>query len=424
MSPFRIIVFVIFLGILIRIVGFFTSSETAFLSLRKLKIRRMIQENKPGARRVAALKENIDTLLTTVLIGTNFVNSLTSALATLLAFELFGDGGVGFSTLVISFMITVFGQIVPKTIAGIKTEDVACRASLPIMILEKVFFPVVWLFSNVSHFAVFLVEKLMKPVNPGITAEEIKTLIQVGETDGTIEKNEGLMLNKIFNFSNITVNDIMHHRSFGSMVEDTASLNEITEEFLDSGYSVICVYHETMEDVIGIIDYKSVLYIPRDVDSNEKGYAKKLLKPVMFVPGTFSVFDLLKNFYSEKSEFAVVLDEAGGTSGVVTMKDVMTVVFGKMKDENLQEEIPPENRIKVISAQELLLPGDMKIEDVNGLLGLDLESDYYNTLGGWILEQFGHLPYVGQVLIHKKNLFIVEEQVNRRIVTVRIKTRT
>lgn len=420
MSPLKIIVILVTLILLVSLVAFFSSSETAFLSLQKVKIRRMIQERKPRAKLVASLKEDMDRVLTTVLIGTNFVNSLASALATVLAVEIAGDGAVGVSTLVISFFITVFGQIVPKTLAGLDPEKTASRAAVPIYTLKKVLFPVVWLFTKISHFAVFITEKIMKPVPQGVTQEEIQALIQMGEREGTLESRESQMLKRISKFSDVSVNEILHHRSLVAMVEQDAGFNEVMEEFLSSGYSNIVVYKETVEDVVGVINYQDVLFTSREDTDSEYAYAKRMMKPVIFVPGTFDLSELLDRFYKEDKSFAVVLDEAGGMTGVVTMTDIMKNVFGRMSDDFAHEEIPAENRIKVISSKEFILPGDLTIEDVNNLLHLNLESDYYNTLGGWLLEQFGILPNAGQVLIHKKNLFIVDEQVNRRITSVKI----
>lgn len=420
MNPVKTVLILVALIFLVSLVAFFSSSETAYLSLQKIKIRRMIQERKPRARLVAKLKEDMDNVLTTVLIGTNFVNSLASALATVLAVEMVGNNAVGVSTLVISFFITVFGQIVPKTLASLNPEKTASKSAVVIATIKKVLFPVVWIFTQISHFAVFLAEKILKPVQQGITPEEIQTLIQVGAKEGTLELSESQMLNKIFSFSDISVSDIMHHRTLVAMVEDTATMEEVTKEFMESGYSNIAVYHESLEDVIGVINYQDILFVSASEIDAGPDFAKRMMKPVLFVPGTFSLFDLLRVFYEENKKFAVVLDEAGGISGVATMTDIMNVVFGHMIDENVHEEIPAENRIKVISPKEFLLPGELKIEDVNELLNLHLESDFYNTLGGWLLEQFGSLPQDGQVLIHKKNLFIIDEQVNRRIMRVKI----
>ena len=415
------LIIIIVLVILIAVVAFFSSTETAFLSLQKIKIRRMIQERVPHAKLVSKLKEDMDSVLTTVLIGTNFVNSLASALATVLAVKIAGDGGVGISTLIIAFFITVFGQIVPKTLAAQNPEKTASRASIPVYTIKKIFFPVVWIFTRISHLAVFLTEKILKPVNQDITTEEIRTLIQMGEKEGTLESQESHMLKKISRFSDATVNEILTHRSFVAMVEESAAYEEVMQEFLESGYSNIAVYKETIEDVTGVINYQDVLFSSKNDSEISGAYAKRMMKPVIFIPGTLDLSELLDCFYREDKSFAVVLDEAGGMAGVVTMTDIMKNVFGKMSDDFTHADVPAENRIKVLSPNTFVLPGDMKLEDVNSLLNLELESDFYNTLGGWCLEAYDGLPPAGHFVTDKKNnLFIVEEQVNRRILRVKV----
>ena len=182
--------------ILILFVGFFTSSETAYISLSKIKLRRMQEEGKKKAKVVAKLKDNMPRLLTTVLIGTNFLNALISALATALVVKVFGGGGVGLPTLLTAFVITTFGQIIPKTIAGRYPEKMSMFSSVPLFVLEKLFFPIVFLFERLSHGAVWLVEKIIKPREHLITEEELKTLIDVGEKEGTIERTKAVCLIK------------------------------------------------------------------------------------------------------------------------------------------------------------------------------------------------------------------------------------
>ncbi|MCR4900163.1 MAG: DUF21 domain-containing protein, partial [Treponema sp.] len=183
--------------VLILCVSFFTSSETAFISLSKIKLRRMQEEGKRNSKIVAGLKGNMPRLLTTVLIGTNFLNALISALATALVVKVWGGGGVGLPTLATAFIITTFGQIIPKSIAARDPEKITLFSSVPLFMMEKIFFPVVFLFERLSHAAVWLVEKIIKPREHIITEEELKILIDVGEKEGTIEKNESRMLNKI-----------------------------------------------------------------------------------------------------------------------------------------------------------------------------------------------------------------------------------
>ena len=406
--------------VLIFFVGFFTSSETAYISLTKIKLRTLLEERKKNAKVVSKLKDNMPRLLTTVLIGTNFLNSLISALTTALVIKIAGGGGVGLPTLLTAFIITTFGQIIPKTIAGRFPEKKCLSSAVPLFVLEKLFFPVVFLFERLSHSAVWLVEKIIKPREHLITEEELKTLIDVGEKEGTIETNESLMLNKIIKFNDLSATDIMKHRSFVSMVNVNATYDEVVNEFLESGFSTLTVYKGSPENVVGLIHYKKVLY-GNETEDNGEGYAGKMMDDVLFVPGTFSALELLQKLREDENKFAVVLDEQGQTAGIVTIEDIIRVVFGRMTDENSYDNIPAEDKIQLVSANTFIVPGDLKLDEVNSILHLNLESEEMNTLGGWVLEQFGSLPTAGMVVVKNKVLFTVEDVAQRRITSVRIR---
>lgn len=408
------------LALLIVCVGFFTSSETAFISLPRVKLRTMVREKKKNAKLVLKLKQNMGMLLTTVLIGTNFLNSLISALSTALIIQLWGGGGVGFETIAVAFFITTFGQIIPKTIAVRHPDKIASFTSILLSVLQTIFFPVVWFFEKLSNGVVKLFEKILKPDSLNFTEDDLKTLIDVGEKEGTIEKDESRMLNKIIKFNDLLVSGIMKHRSFVSMVPVTATKAQVKEEFLKSGFSTITVYKDSKENVVGIINYKMILVEPQKIDEG-KDYAQKKMHEVQYVPATLSVLELLQKFREETHKFAVVLNEQGATAGIVTMEDILRVVFGRMTDENDINNLPAENRIKVTSPDTFLVPGDVKIEELNTILKLNLESEDMNTLGGWLLEQFGSLPSSGMVIVKDKVLFTVEDVAQRRIISVKIK---
>ena len=405
---------------LISCVGFFTSSETAYLSLPRLKLRSMVEQGRRNAKKVAALKANMDRLLTTVLIGTNFLNSLASAIATAFAIDLLGSRGVAIAPFVTAFFITTFAQIVPKTAAGLHPDTFTCFSAWPLMILEKIFFPIIWLFEMLSHGAVVLVEKILKPAGAIVTEEELKTLIDVGSHEGTIEKDESRLLNKIIKFNDLSVNDVMKHRSQVSMINQEADYDEVINQFLTSGFSTLTVYSGNRENVVGVLNYKKVLFCSEEIDKS-KGFAGRQMSEVLFIPGTMSVLDILQQFRTSEHKFAVVLDEQGQTDGIITMEDILKVVFGHMSDENTYDNTAPEDKVELVSLNTFIVPGDMKIDDANEILGLALESDEMNTVGGWLLEQFGYLPASGTVLIKDRILFTAEDVSGRRIVSVRVK---
>ena len=410
----------VILIILIILVGFFTSSETAYLSLPKLKVRSMVEERKPYAKIIAKLKSNMDKLLTTVLIGTNFLNSLASAIATALAIEFLGAKGSAIAPFATAFFITVFGQIMPKTVASLYPENMASFSSVPLSILEKIFFPIIWLFERLSHCVVFFAEKLIKNDGSIVTEEELKTLIDVGSNEGTIEKDESELLNKIIKFNNLSINDVMKHRSVVSMISVDATYKEVEQEFLKSGFSTLTVYSGYKENVVGVLNYKKLLFDSHNDDLQE-GYAKRKMSQVMFVPGTLSLFEVLQKFRQDEHKFAVVLDEQGQTQGIITIEDIMKLVFKNMTDENSYDDKPAEDKIEPVSYNTFIVQGDMKIEDVNEILGLKLESEEMNTVGGWLLEQFGYLPSEQNVFVKDNNVFTVEEIFQRRIRKIKIK---
>ena len=266
----------------------------------------------------------------------------------------------------------------------------------------------------------WLVEKIIKPREHLITEEELKTLIDVGEKEGTIEKNESRMLNKIIKFNDLSATDIMKHRSFVSMVSADASYQEVVDEFLSSGFSNLTVYKDEPENVVGVIHYKQVLYGNENADTGV-GYAGRIMDDVLFVPGSFSALELLQKLREEENKFAVVLNEQGQTAGIVTIEDIIRVVFGRMTDENSRDNIPAEDKIQLVSANTFVVPGDLKLDEINSILHLNLESEEMNTFGGWVLEQFGYLPSAGMIMVKNKILFTVEEVNQRRITRVRIR---
>lgn len=413
----------ILLFILVACVGFFSSSETAYLSLQKLKVRRMLEEGRKHAKIVARLKSNMENLLTVVLVGTNFLNSFASALATALAIEIFGSKGAAIAPIAASFFMSTFGQIIPKTAAGLYPEKFTLSSSLPLLWLEKIFYPIVWVFSKISHVAVVLVEKIIKPTGTIVTEEELKTLIDVGSNEGTIEKDESYLLNKIIKFNDLKINDVMKHRSLVSMINQNASYQEVKEEFQRSGFSTLTVYSGSRENVVGVLNYKKLLFGTEETNLGP-GYAARHMVEVLYIPGTLTVFEVLQKFRYDEHKFAVVLDEQGQTDGIITMEDIMKVVFGHMSDENTYDDKAPEDKVQLISLNTFIVPGDMKLDDVNEILDLKLESDEMNTIGGWLLEEFGYLPNAGNVVIKDKNIYTVEEVEQRRISSVRIKKST
>lgn len=406
---------------LVWLIAFFAGSETAFLSMTNIRVRKMLRAHKAGAKRVARLRSDMDSVLTVVLIGINFINTLASSIATALAIELVGNKGVAIATAAITFFVTVFGEIIPKTVAGLddRTDKIAALNSVPLEMLKYAFWPVVWIFSRISKATAFVVEKIWKRNDAIIQEGELKTLIQAGADDGALEKSEKKMLDKILEISDLTVHNIMKHRSLVTYIKESDTRATVVEAFKNSGYSHLPVYKESKENVTGVLYYKDVLF---EKQMQGAFFIVDYMSSPLYVPETFSVIELIQTLKKENRSFAVALDEQGATAGIVTLDDVMRGLFGRMSDAgNKHQEVPAEERIKIISSKEFLLPGDMRLGDLNAILNLNLSSENFDTLAGFLMEKFDSLPSSGEALRIGRALFVVEDQSQRRIKTVRIK---
>ncbi len=400
--------------------AFFASSETAFTSLSRITARQMVKDGLHNAKKVYNLRHHLDSLISTVLIGTNLVTTLLSSMTTAFVIEVFGPAAVSCGTAVISVLVIIFSEIIPKTLAAVKAPRLTLRVAPAIVVIQKIFFPVVWLFDRFSQFLDFFDRVVVKKKNPVVTEEEFKTLLAVGKSEGTIEADEKEMLDRIFEFSDLQAKDIMRHRSLVKYVDISNTESEVVDAFAQSGYSRLPVIDGDPEKVVGVLHYKSVLFALPEI-RRSRDFVRICMGRVHFIPESVSAVDLLRMFKKEKSNFAVVVNEYGETAGIVTMDDILRAVFGRITDEYGASEVPPEKRVKVIGTREFIVPGDMKLDDLNDVLKLNLESEVYNTLGGWLLEKFDELPSVGAVYKSAGVVYIVEDQSARRIQSVRIK---
>lgn len=412
-----IIIYSIALILLLGLSAFFSSSETAFLSISKIRIKQMLKEKVPHAKKIANLKNSIDTLLSTILVGNNFVNSLASSLATALAIHIFGNSGTAIATFVMSILLIIFGEVLPKTIATYHPEKVTQVFAVPLSIIRTIMKPITVLFSFITKMMEFIEKSLEKDKPPVVTEEELKTLIDVGNQEGTLESHEKSMLKKIFEFTDLRIRDIMKHRSMIAGIEISSDYETTIAKFNKWGFSRLVVYSETIDSIVGTIHYKDVLFC-KDKDQNFS--LKNIMHQPLFVPDLKSADSLLHLFKSERKSIAVAIDEHGSVSGLITMDDILKAVFGRITDEYGKSDIAPEERIEILNHAQFRVPGDIPLHTINQVFNLNLESEDFETLGGWILEQFGSLPSTSEAIKRNNIIFTVEDQSQRRIQTVRL----
>lgn len=409
---------IIVLIMLIACSAFFSSSETAFLSISKLRLRQMLKEKQKKAPLIAQLKENMASLLTTILIGNNFVNSLASSLATALAITIIGESGTGIATIIMTVIIIIFGEILPKTIAAYRSEEIAGTFAAILNLLQKILFPFVWIFTKFIHFVTWLSGKFCHTNTTQITEDELKTLFDLGSQEGTLELGEKDMLHKIFEFSDLRARDVQRPRALVKMIDCTANYEQTVAILSEFGYSRLPVYDGSPENIIGMIHFKDILFYT----GNKKQFSlKQLVHEVLFVPETKPAVGILHLFKTEKQNFAVIIGEHGSTSGIVTMDDLLKAVFGRITDEYNTKTRPADERITIVSPTEFIIPGDIEIADINSIFGMHLISEDSDTIAGWLLEQFGHLPEETERLRREGVLYTVEKQSHRRIQSIRMK---
>lgn len=414
-------------ALLVYVVGFFASSETAYLSISKITLRQLLKKeshdangnaaNTP-AKRIAYLKSDMNRLLSLVLIGINFVTSLASGLGATVAIAIAGNQGTTYATIIMAFVLTIFGEIVPKTIATVNPVGVASRNARPLIVLQKLFMPIVWFFTKLTEGITVIINRFLHYDKQLITEEELKSLINVGETEGTLEHSEKRMLYRIFEFTDLRIRDIMIHRSRVQFVPVDATYPEIVRLFADTGYSRLPVCDGDFTNVVGMLYYKNVLLTKRT--GKNTSFVRRSMRPALFVPETLTALELLQKFKAEQVHFAVAVDETGSNSGIVTMDDILRAVFGGTIMEHPTKEPLPAKRIQALSPTEFIIPGDLRLTDVNELLNLDLDSEDYDTLGGYLLEQFDALPETGEAITVDGIAYRIEEQCQRRIKSVRI----
>lgn len=406
------------LAALLFLSALFASSETAFMSLSNLKVQQLCKEKRRRSSLIRKLKADNTRLLSTVLIGINLVNNFASSLAVSLAISIIGESGVGLATVIMTIFVLLFAEIVPKTVAANSPVECAQILAPFIRIIEILLFPFVAAFAKITQVAEIAASKFFNENLPLVTEEELKMLVDIGNQEGTLESGEKELMHKIFEFTDLHVHQIMTERPLIRALPLNANYMQCVALFKDSGFSRLPVYKNDLDGICGLVHYKDLLFCSKKGADFSLG---EIMHEPCFVPETKTATDLLHLLIKQKQNFAIAVDENGCNSGIVTLDDVLGAVFGRLSDEYDKNAVAPENRIEFINKNELRLPGDMLLSDVNNILGFNLESEFYKTLAGWMLEQFGFLPAAGDLLRCDKAVFVVEQQNQRRIQKVRIK---
>ncbi|AOR24789.1 HlyC/CorC family transporter [Clostridium taeniosporum] len=401
------------LVILLMLSGFFSMSETALMSVNKIRLRHMVEEGVPGAKLVDKLTEDPNKLLGAILIGNNIVNIAASGLATMLATNIFGAGGVGVATGVMTVLVLIFGEITPKSIAKQKSESVALKVSKPIKLTVIIFKPFVYIFTAISSFFIRILGGNPKATEPFITEEELKTMVDVSEEEGVLEDVEKEMIFNVFDFADLQVKDVMVQRVDVTALDSESTYEDVLKIIKEEQFSRIPIYNQTIDDVIGILNVKDLLMIenPRQ-NFNMSQYIREPFYTFEFK----KILELFKEMKKTRNHIAVVLDEYGGTVGIVTIEDLVEEIVGDIEDE--YDEV--NTSIEVIKDNEYIVDGSVRLHDVGDLIGIDMESDEFDSVGGFIIGELGRMPEENEEIKCDNIRFVVENIDKNRIKKVRI----
>lgn len=405
---------VIMLTIFIAFSAFFSAAETALMSLSKIRIRHMVEEEVKGAKLVEKLTGDPNKLLGAILIGNNLCNIASSALATSFAVRVVGDSGVGIATGVMTVLILIFAEITPKSFAKQKSEKVSLKVIGPINLLVIIFKPLVFLFSFISSFLVKILGGDTDKNQPFITQEELKTMMDVSEEEGVLEGEEKEMIFNVFEFGDIQVKDVMVQRVDIVAVGMESNYDEVIDVIKREQFSRIPVYKEDIDDIVGILYVKDLILLAEKGDFKVEDFIREPYYTFEFK----KVTELFKEMKKSRNHMAVVLDEYGGTVGIVTIEDLLEEIVGEIDDEydDLEEDI------EVIKEDEYLVDGSMRLDDLSDLIGVSIESEEFDSIGGFVIGQLGRFPELNEDIEYQNMRLIVEEIDKNRIKKVRIFT--
>ena len=369
------------IGLVILIMGsaFFSASETSLMSLSKIRMRYMQDEGVKNADLVASLIESPNKLLNSILVGNNVVNIAATSISTALLTAKFGANGVAAATAIMTIIILIFGEITPKSIAANNSEKVALLVSKPIKLIITILSQIVWVFNIFTKFMFRIIGVKTDEKNAFITEEELKTMVNVSHEEGVLEVEEREIINNVFEFGDMQAKDAMVQRMDMVTVEVDDTYEEIIEVFREEKLSRLPVYEDSVDDIIGIINKKDMIFL----SDEEKEYfsVKNYMRDPFFTYEFKKITQLLEDMKKAKTQIAIVLDEYGGTSGLLTVEDLVEVIVGDIEDEYDEDE----DDIIVIKEDEYIVDGSTRISEVNELIGTSIETEEFDAIGGYLI---------------------------------------
>ncbi len=403
------------LGVLVLLSALLTGAEAAYFSLGRARLKRLAEEQGPERGPLVPLLTRPHELLVTLLVGITLVNIAASALAATMAAKLFGPAGLAVAIGAMTVLLVVFGEVLPMTLAVEHPERYSAWVSRPVAWLSALLWPVRAILNGLTAVTLRFVGSERKQGEPEISEAELRTLVDVGAREGVVDRTEREMIHKVFELEDTLVREVMVPRPDMFCLDVATARAEILPLLRDQLHSRVPVFEETVDQIVGVLYTKDLLPYLRGLpgDFDLRGY----LHPPYFVPESKRADALLREFQAKKLHQAIVVDEYGGTAGLVTLEDLLEELVGEIRDEFDEEE----RLIQKVDAATYRVSGKLPIDELNAATGLNLPNESFDTVGGWVLDLFGRVPHRGEKAQTGEVGVSVEKVQRTRVVEVLVK---
>lgn len=395
----------IILIILLMLSAFFSSAETALTTVNRIRIRSLADDESKRAKTVLKITDNSGKMLSAILIGNNIVNVAAASITTSLAYSL-GGSAVAIANAVITIAILLFGEITPKTTATIHAEKLALIYAPIISIFMKIMTPVIFIINGLSNAVLLLLRIDPNAKNQTMTENELRTIVDVSHEDGVIESDEKEMIYNVFDLGDAKAKEVMVPRVHVTFADVNTTYEELIEIFREDKFTRLPIFEDSTDNVIGTINMKDLLLF----DNTKEFHIRDILREAYFTYEYKNISELLVEMREASFNIAIVLDEYGDTAGLITLEDILEEIVGEIHDEYDENE---EDFIKEIGEREYMIEGSTNLDDLNDRLDLQLESEDYDSLGGFIIEHLDRLPEEGDSITTEDGLRLVVESLDK-----------
>lgn len=403
----------IILLILLGLSAFFSSAETALTTVNRMRIRGLADEGNKRAKTVMNITDNSSKMLSAILIGNNIVNLSAASLTTSLAYRL-GGSMIAMASALLTVLIILFGEITPKTMATLHAEKMSLAYAPVIHLYMKIMTPVIILINGLSSGILFILRVDPNARTDTMTESELRTIVDVSHEDGVIESDEKEMIYNVFDLGDARAKDVMVPRVHVTFADVNSTYEELIEIFREDKFTRLPIFEETTDNVIGTINMKDLLLY----DNTGEFHIRDIMREAYFTYEYKSISELLVEMREASFNIAIVLDEYGETAGLITLEDILEEIVGEIHDEYDENE---EDFVQKINEREYIVEGSMNLDDLNDRLDLNLTSDEYDSLGGFIIERLDRLPEVGDHITTETGIRLIVEKLDKnRIESVHV----